>query len=867
MPHRLLSDGRARAVSATLSPARDRAATVGPRSRCAPVPPAGLCDLESAREQARMVRSTGSVLLGFTLLLTPSALAAQEAPYAAVAADGGFRAANPAQRWSSRFDERGFTTTPDDGGWSWGLELVGYGREGEEPATVGPAPVRADGARLVSARDEVLTEWYVNDGRGLEHGYTLHRRPGAGDAPIALHLSVRGGLAPHVAANGRDVRFRDARGISRVDYLGLTAFDAEGRSLAARLETAGGALHLVVDDRGARYPVTIDPVAQLAYVKASNAGAADEFGYSIAASGNTVVIGARGESSNAMGVNGDGSNNSASSAGAAYVFVRSGTTWSHQAYLKASNTDTNDNFGFSVAISGDTIVVGAQGEDGASTGVNGDETSNGATNSGAAYVFVRNGTTWSQQAYLKASNTDSIDGFGFAVAISGDTIVVGAPSEASISTGVNGNATNNNLFGSGAAYVFVRSGTIWSQQAYLKASNTGPSDFFGTSVGVSGDTVVVGAPDEDSAATGVNGDQSSNAALESGAAYVFVRSGTTWSQQAYLKASNTEAFDRFGNTRALAISGDTIVAGSSAENGNATGVNGVETGTLFNAGAAYVFVRSGGSWSQQAYAKASNTGSSDSFGQSVSVSGDVVAVGAGGEASNASGIGGNQSNNSLSASGAVYVFSRSGSTWSQLAYVKASNPGPFDIFGFSVALSGDLLAVGSYHEDSGATGVGGNQADESQADSGAAYLFDLDRNPGTAVYGTGSPGCSGTHTLTTSQAPMLGAPGFAILSDNAPPSSLGLLIVTDVQDLAGSDPFGIGVLLHASFVGITELTSLDLYSDALGNGGTVDFAIPGNPALLGKVFYACGLWAWTTCSLPPYGLSTTRGLAITVLVP
>jgi hypothetical protein len=205
------------------------------------------------------------------------------------------------------------------------------------------------------------------------------------------------------------------------------------------------------------------------------------------------------------------------------VFARNGTTWSQQAYLKASNTGTNDNFGRSVSISVDTIVVGAIGEASSTTGVNStpDESASG---SGAAYVFARNGTTWSQQAYLKASNTGAGDRFGVSVAVSGDTVVVGADSEASSRTGVNSSPDDNLAAFSGSAYVFVRSGTTWSQQAYLKASNTGANDSFGQSVSISGDTVVLGANNEDSSTTGVNSTPNESS-LNSGAAYIFVGLG------------------------------------------------------------------------------------------------------------------------------------------------------------------------------------------------------------------------------------------------------------------------------------------------------------------------------------------------------
>jgi hypothetical protein len=155
-------------------------------------------------------------------------------------------------------------------------------------------------------------------------------------------------------------------------------------------------------------------------------------------------------------VYGNQSDNSATAAGAVYVFVRGGTSWSQQAYLKASNTDGLDGFGISVALSGDTVVVGAWGESSNATGMNGNQSDNGTAGAGAAYLFARSGTSWSQEAYLKASNTEAVHGdqFGISVALSGDTVVVGARLEASNAIGVNGNQSNNSAFQAGAAYVF-----------------------------------------------------------------------------------------------------------------------------------------------------------------------------------------------------------------------------------------------------------------------------------------------------------------------------------------------------------------------------------------------------------------------------
>jgi len=659
---------------------------------------------------------------------------------------GGFKARSFEQQWLARFDGRGFLVEPDEGDWRWGLELVGV---------EGKARVSTDVNRVTYRWSADLDEWFVNDTRGLEHGFTLR-------APREIRLTVRGGLQPRAAGAG--VEFADSSGTARIKYSGLAAWDAAGRTLPAQMEVEGSLVTLKVNDRGARYPVTIDPIVQQAYLKASNTEADERFGESVSVSGDTVVVGAYLEDGGTVGVNGNQTDNSAPDSGAAYVFVRAGSTWTQQAYLKASNTGSVDLFGASVAISGDTIVVGAGREDSNATGVNGDQANNNALGSGAAYVFVRNGGTWSQQAYLKASNTgggDPLsffelgDHFGSSVAVSGDTIVVGALAEQSSATGVNGNQTDNSAPDSGAAYVFVRAGSTWTQQAYLKASNTGTADWFGWSVAISGDAVVVSALQEDSNARGVNGNQTDNSATDSGAAYVFVRSGNAWTQQAYLKASNAEASDWLGWS--VAIFGDTIVVGAHGEDSGAAGVNGSQAdNSVPDAGAAYVFVRSGAAWTQQAYLKASNTGSGDSFGRSVAVSGDMIVIGAWLESSAATGVNGNQSNNGVVASGAAYVFVRSGGIWTLQAYVKASNTDAGDLFGRNVAVSGNTVVVAAWNEASAATGVNGNQADNSAMYSGAAYVFEqvnmtVTSSPPDMIFYTSGAGCAPAPIYATPQ--------------------------------------------------------------------------------------------------------------------
>lgn len=482
--------------------------------------------------------------------------------------------------------------------------------------------------------------------------------------------------------------------------------------------------------------ITPNLTQAIGYFKASNTGVNDSFGQSVALSddGNTLAVGAQGESSGAIGIGGDQSDNSASFAGAVYVFTRSAAnTWSQQAYVKASNTESLDLFGHSVALSadGNTLAVGAVGEASNAAGIGGDQTNNSLVRAGAVYMFTRSASTWTQQAYVKASNPDANDFFGMSVALSddGNSLAVGAR-ESSNATGIGGGQTDNSALDAGAVYVFVRSASTWSQQEYVKASNTGAGDNFGFALALSsdGNTLAVGAFAEAGGAIGIGGLQTDNSAFTAGAVYVFTRSASTWSQQAYIKASNTQADDSFGRSVALSADGNTLAVGAYFEDSSAIGVGNSQTdNSAAQAGAVYVFTRSASTWSQQAYVKASNTGANDNFGYSVALSadGNTLATGAFGEASNASGIGALQTDNSATRAGAVYVFTRSASTWSQQAYVKASNAGANDNFGWAVALSadGNTLATAGNLEDSGATGINGNQGDNTVGNSGSVYIY------------------------------------------------------------------------------------------------------------------------------------------------
>jgi len=719
------------------------------------------------------------------------------------------------------FDGRGFSVRLDDREWIWGLELASYGFAGRQEEVDTPARVHAQGGRVAYDWDEVLTEWFVNDTRGVEHGYTVHRPPASpsGNELLSLSLEVRGDLVPKIAGNGRDVSFANAEGGAVISYSGLKAWDAAGRVLSAEFEMALGGLRLTVDTRGARYPITIDPVVQRAYIKTSNPDRDDRIA-SVAISGDTMVIGASGEDSSSSGVNGNQFDNSFSDSGAAYVFVRSAGGWTQQAYLKASNPDAGDRFA-AVAVSGDTIAVGAPYEDSDATGINGSQ-NNDLWGSGAVYIFVRNGTTWTQQAYIKPSNTGQGDAFGAAVALSGDTLVVGAPEEESHATGVNGDEGDNSSMNSGAAYVFRRSGSVWSQQAYLKASNTDALDNFGGSVGLDGNTIVVGAPAEDSSARGVNGDQTNNTGWESGAAYVFVHDGANWVQEAYLKASNTGRNDYFGWTAAL--SGDTILVGAPGENSSATGVNGdQDDNRARDSGAAYVFVRSGTTWSQEAYLKASNTASNDGF-YLVALDGDMAVIGASGEGSVATGVNGSQ-DDGAPGSGASYVFRRNGSDWRQTEYLKASNTDVGDAFGTATAISNDTAVVLAPGEDSYSAGVNGDQQNNILRDSGAAYVFDL--HPTGWFYMGNSLGGAFFDPLLLGSGPLSGGSNNALELTRAMPfAPAGLFVALSSTPV----PFKGGLLMPYPWLDVPILQTTSL-AGTISLQFTLPASVPANTEL------------------------------------
>lgn len=359
---------------------------------------------------------------------------------------------------------------------------------------------------------------------------------------------------------------------------------------------------------------------------ASDGEADAVFGRTVAVSGDYAIIGASRDDENGA------------QSGAAYIFRRNGNAWIEQNKLTPSDGAADDEFGWSVAISGDYAIVGVRHDD------------DNGSDSGSAYIFHRSGATWVEQDKLTASDGAANDVFGYSVAISGDYAIVGARDD------------DDNGSASGSAYIFRRNGSTWTEQVKLTASDGAFADLFGYCVSISGEYAIVGAPQDD------------DAGGESGSAYVFHRSGSMWSEQDKLTTSDAAAGDHFGVS--VSISGDYAIAGARYDD------DGVS-----NSGSAYVFIRSGSNWTEQDKLTAPDGVLGGDFGNSVSISGDYAVVGANG-------------NDGLSeSSGSAYLFQRNGSNWIQQVKLTSSDGEAIDLFGWSVSISGEYVIVGAQWND------------------------------------------------------------------------------------------------------------------------------------------------------------------------
>lgn len=633
-------------------------------------------------------------------------------------------AQNTRQGWLMSFDGEGFRVKPNDQNWVWGLSLDSYGFEQATQEIHGQAIASIDRDTVRYDWNSNVQEWYVNGAFGLEHGYTIQERPTSGiepDSALVFDLSVRGTLHPEIMDHGKGIRFLDDQGTTVVTYTGLHVFDANGITQPASFIDCGAGFRISIDESKAVYPLIVDPIAEQAYLKASNTLGAQSFGTSIAVSGDLVAVGAPGERSNATGVNGDQTNLDAASSGAVYIFERIGGSWSQQAYLKASNTNAGDFFGQSVALSGNMLAVGARDEDSNAAGVNGNEADNSLVNSGAVYVFERTTGVWAQQAYLKAANPDSGDGFGSSISVAGDVIVVGAASESSNATGINGNQGDNSSTDSGAAYVFRKMGGTWIQESYLKASNSEADDRFGTSLSISNNRIAISAPGEDSDAIGSNGDQSNNSQSQSGAIYVFEYSNGSWNQQAYLKAAVSHPDLVLGYD--VSLSDDLLIAGSYIH--------------------AHLFEWSISGWSQSTQLTAvSPYIPTNNAVSTVAVHGQRILLGNIWEGDNNTGINDPSGGSTVIVSGGAYLYERIQGTWTLLAHIKSNQPSNFDIYAFGAALSNDIAVLSAPGDESNAVGVNGNQFDNSISNAGAVHVYDLNASH-TNFCGKAVPNSSG----------------------------------------------------------------------------------------------------------------------------
>ncbi len=560
----------------------------------------------------------------------PAAATSGDHDFAASSEAAVATASNAAMSLDFAIDRRALQVSPRAGS-AVELRFSGFGRVGAirvAPPIRGAIEVQANRVRL--PRQEGLDEWYLHGPRGLEQGFTLQRPPRhTSKGQLVLALTVRGARPAKRSGKGIHLRVADSRMALR--YTNLVAHDATGQVLPSSMHAVDQQIELHVDDSRAFYPVVVDPLVWQETDKliATDGNTDDLFGTAVALHNTTAVVGAP-----------KGGDYVATDEGAAYVFSRSGDppTWSEQTKLVANDGKDDDRFGAAVAIHDDTVVVGAPKatfpEDStgkayvftlgsssweltdevvADDGVDGDKFGsslafNGkwlvigapaggigpASNTGSVYVFEKPGSIWKKEKELTPDKAKNGDDFGRAVALSGYTVLVGAP--------------NNNVGGTGtskgAAYVFVKDKS-WYLSQTLTASDGAAEDGFGTAVALDGDTALIGAPGNDEAAP--NG----------GAVYVFTRSGQDWTETTKLIAS-IQPGDAMGAK--VALLGD--VALLSAPNDKEKGDS---------AGAVHVFRHDGGSWMNEQKLVASDGHPNGFFANAVALSGSTAILGSPGD--------------------------------------------------------------------------------------------------------------------------------------------------------------------------------------------------------------------------------------------
>ncbi|MEW6072022.1 MAG: hypothetical protein AB1726_05405 [Planctomycetota bacterium] len=517
-----------------------------------------------------------------------------------------------------------------------------------------------------------------------------------------------------------------------------------------------------------RAPFPSQGMVEEAELVASGASPSDWFGHAVAMAGDTVLVGVPRD------------DDRGTDAGAAYVFVHDATGWHEQAKLVAADGSSGDQFGWSVALSLDTAVVGAHLD------------LIGGVQKGSAYVFVRSGSTWSQQAQLVAGDGAAEDYFGVAVSVSGDAAVIGA-------YGDDVGGTNQ-----GSAYVFRRAGSVWGQETKFLATFGAAYDYFGRSVSIVGNRAVVGADGEDDSAPG------------SGAAYVFERAFGVWGQVKMLKPAYPGYYARFGKSVSLSPAGGTIAIGEPYS----------DIGER-DAGQAYVFTGSGTAWTQVATLRPADPGVGFNFGEAVHAEDARIAVGVPGDDQAGTGA------------GAVHLFSPVGGPWVLEEEVTAASPVAGDQLGRSVALAGDALLAGAPRRDTAG------------ADAGSAIVFRYGF-PAEAAFRNagGNPASHAALTLPilgttyTATVDLGGTTGHATawIAGFAAPLTLtlggGQVLLVDIADPNG------------------ELLSLPFVPGPLA---TFDVPIPSDPSLAGM---AVATQALHIGAVQPFALSNALDLQL-----
>lgn len=366
----------------------------------------------------------------------------------------------------------------------------------------------------------------------------------------------------------------------------------------------------------------------------------------------------------------------------------SAQNWNQIIKSCASDRAADDNFGYSVAIDGNYAVVGAYWEDHDATGAN------PLTNAGSAYVFEFNGTTWNQVQKIVANDRNVGDLFGTSVAISGNYIVVGAHQE---DENASGSATVSN---SGSAYVYKNNSGTWSFQQKIVASDRFTDDFFGQSVTIDGQYIIVGAWSEDENVAG------GATIAQAGSAYIFKNTADVWAQTQKIVASDRAAADYFGWS--VSISGNYAVIGAYTEDENVGG-----SGTMSEAGSAYIFLNTAGTFSQVQKIVPTDRAASDFFGYSVDIDGSYLIVGAYTEDEDATGA------DTKLGAGSAYIFKNNSGTWSQQQKIVNSDRANYDQFGITVSISGAYAIVGANLEDHNEVGDVGSYFSA----AGSAYIF------------------------------------------------------------------------------------------------------------------------------------------------